>query len=196
MENGTETTTPHIVMVPTPGMGHLIPLAELAKLPVSKHGFTIHSHAHDLCKQYCIQHPTAFLSSLPSSISTLSLPPVSLSDLPSSTAPEAPRDAGLRSYLFFPTNLLALSLVLHLPEIDANLTCEFKELTEPVQLPGCVPVPGTEIPSPLQDRSNECYKWMLYHGKKYGEADAILMRLNQMQPIFYVSQSRVGRQST
>ncbi|KAJ1685177.1 hypothetical protein LUZ63_016567 [Rhynchospora breviuscula] len=222
MEKGTETTTPHIVMLPTPGMGHLIPLAELAKLLVSKHGFT--ATFMTSASSTASQTQQAFLSSLPSSISTLSLPPVSLSDLPPTTAPEtrmsveavrlipaissalkelktrhnvvgfvadlfradtfdAARDAGLRSYLFFPTNLLTLSLILHLPEIDANLTCEFKELAEPVQLPGCVPVPGTEIPSPLQDRSNECYKWMVHHGKKYREADAILVNsFDEIEP--------------
>ncbi|KAJ4765719.1 Glycosyltransferase [Rhynchospora pubera] len=221
MENGTEITTPHIAMLATPGMGHLIPLAELAKLLVSKHGFTatLMTFASTASKTQ-----QAFLSSLPSSISHVSLPPVSLSDLPPGAALEtlisleavrlipaitsalkelktrhnvvgfvadlfgadtfdAARDAGLRSYLFFPSNLLTLSLMLHLPEIDANLTCEFKELAEPVQLPGCVPIPGTEILSPLQDRSNECYKWMVHHGKKYREADAILVNsFDEIEP--------------
>ncbi|KAJ4794576.1 Glycosyltransferase [Rhynchospora pubera] len=212
MENGTDAR-PHIVLLATPGMGHLIPLVELAKLLVSKHGFTatIMTFASTASKTQ-----QAFLSSLPSSISPLSLPPVSLSDLPPNAAIEtrmsveaiqlipaitsalehlktchtvvgfvadlfgadtfdAARDAGLRSCLFFPSNLMTLSLMLQLPEIDANLTCEFKELAEPVQLPGCVPMPGTEILLPLQDRSNECYRWMVHHGQKYCEAEAILV---------------------
>jgi hydroquinone glucosyltransferase len=194
-------------------MGHLIPLAELAKLLVTKHGFTatLMTFASTASKTQ-----QAFLSSLPSTISPLSLPPVSLSDLPSDSAIEtlmsvesirlipaitsaleelktrhtvvgfvadlfgadtfdAAHEAGLRRYLFFPTNLLSLSLLLHLPEIDAHLTCEFKDLQEPVQLPGCVPIPGTEILMPLQDRSKECYKWMVHHGQKYREAHAILV---------------------
>ncbi|KAJ3701115.1 hypothetical protein LUZ61_004820 [Rhynchospora tenuis] len=203
-------------------MGHLIPLAELAKLLVSKHGFTVTLMTSPSSTASKTQQ--AFLSSLPSSISPLYLPTVSLSDLLLSAAPEtrmseeavrlipaitselkelktrhnvmgfvadlfragtfdAARDAGLRSYLFFPTNLLTLSLMLHLPEIDANLKCEFKELAEPVQLPGCVPIPGSEILLPLQDRSNECYKWMVHHSKKYREADAILVNsFDEIEP--------------
>ncbi|KAF3328624.1 hydroquinone glucosyltransferase [Carex littledalei] len=220
MENGTEAK-PHIVLLATPGMGHLIPLAELAKLLVTKHGFTatLMTFASTASKTQ-----QAFLSSLPSSISPLSLPAVSLSDLPPDSAIEtlmsveavrlipaitsalnelktrhtvvgfvadlfgadtfdAAHDAGLRAYLFFPTNLLTLSLLLHLPEIDANLTCDFKELSEPVQLPGCVPVPGTEILSPLQDRSKDCYKWMVHHGQKYREAEAILVNsFDEIEP--------------
>jgi hydroquinone glucosyltransferase len=200
-------------MLATPGMGHLIPLAKLAKLLVTKHGFTatLMTFASTASKTQ-----QSFLSSLPSSIYPLSLPPVSLSELPPDSAIEtrmsvesvrlipaitssfkelktrynvvgfitdlfgadtfdAAREAGLRTYLFFPTNLLLLTLLLHLPEINASLTCDFKDLQEPVQLPGCVPIPGEEILMPLQDRSKDCYKWMVSHGKKYREADAILV---------------------
>ncbi|KAF3328623.1 hydroquinone glucosyltransferase [Carex littledalei] len=221
MENGTKPATPHIAMLATPGMGHLIPMAELAKLLVTKHGFTatLMTFASTASKTQ-----QAFLSSLPSSISALSLPAVSLSDLPPDSEIEtlmsveavrlipditsalkelktrhtvvgfvadlfgadtfdAAHDAGLRPYLFFPTNLLTLSLLLHLPEIDVNLTCDFKELEEPVKLPGCVPLPGTEILAPLQDQSKECYKWMVHHGKKYCEAEAILVNsFDEIEP--------------
>jgi hypothetical protein len=40
MENGTKANAPHIAMLAIPGMGHLIPLAELAKLLITKYGFT------------------------------------------------------------------------------------------------------------------------------------------------------------
>ncbi|KAJ3694600.1 hypothetical protein LUZ60_010080 [Juncus effusus] len=211
--NGTEEKSPHVALLATPGMGHLIPLAELAKRLVGKFHFTatIITFASTASKTQ-----QAFLSSLPSSISSLSLPPVSLSDLPSNSAIEtlmsvemvrnipaltqllsalksrtslmafvadlfgadafdASKEAGVPGYLFIPTNLMTLSLLLHLPEIDAKLDCEFSELKEPVQLPGCVPIPGTEILHPLQDRKNECYKWMLHHGQKYREAKGILV---------------------
>lgn len=208
-------------MLVTPGMGHLIPMAELAKLLVSKHGFTatLMTFASTASKGQ-----QALLSSLPSSISPLSLPPVSLADLPRNSAIEtlmseeavrsipavasalkelktrnkvvafvtdlfgcdtfdAAREAGLPGYLFFPSNLLVLTLMLHLPELANKLTCEFKDLKEPVQLPGCVPVPGAEILNPLQDRSNPSYNWMKHHGEKYREAEAILVNtFDEIEP--------------
>jgi hydroquinone glucosyltransferase len=96
---------------------------------------------------------------------------------------DAAHEVGLRTYLFFPTNFLALTLLLHLPETNANLTCDFKDVQEPVQLPGCVLIPGTEIIMPLQDRSKDCYKWIVSHSKKYREADAILVNsFDEIEP--------------
>ncbi|OAY71013.1 hydroquinone glucosyltransferase [Ananas comosus] len=214
MENGTRAPTPHVALLPTPGMGHLIPLAELAKrLVAAPHGFsvTIVTFASTASKTQ-----RAFLSSLPRSISSLSLPPVPLDDLPADAHIEtlmsheaarsvpalaallrglkaetrlvafvadlfgadtldAAREVGVPGYLFFPSNLHLLSLLLHLPSLDASTTCEFRDLPGPVELPGCVPIPGSEILDPLQDRSNECYRWMVHHGARYREARGILV---------------------
>uniref|UniRef100_J3N9G4 Uncharacterized protein n=1 Tax=Oryza brachyantha TaxID=4533 RepID=J3N9G4_ORYBR len=89
---------------------------------------------------------------------------------------DAARDAGVpRRYLFFPTNLHTLSLLLHLPELDVSIPGEFRDLADPVRLPGCVPIPGKDILMPLQDKSKACYKWMVHHGRRYCDADAILV---------------------
>uniref|UniRef100_A0ACD5ZMS1 Uncharacterized protein n=1 Tax=Avena sativa TaxID=4498 RepID=A0ACD5ZMS1_AVESA len=205
---------PHVAMLVTPGMGHLIPLAELAKRLAARHGVTA-----TLITFASTASATqrAFLATLPPSISAVSLPPVDLSDL----APEAAIEtlmseecvrlvpaltgilSGLREttrlvafvadlfgadsfdaavaagvprrYLFFPTNLHGLTLILHLPGLDVSLPGEFRDLAEPVRLPGCVPIPGTDILSPLQDKSNPSYRWMVHHGKRYCDADAILV---------------------
>ncbi|VAH71675.1 unnamed protein product [Triticum turgidum subsp. durum] len=52
---------------------------------------------------------------------------------------------------------------------------EFRDLAEPVRLPGCVPIPGVDILSPLQDKSSPSYRWMVHHGARYREAHAILV---------------------
>ncbi|RCV38848.1 hypothetical protein SETIT_8G175200v2 [Setaria italica] len=206
---------PHVAMLVTPGMGHLIPLAELAKRLASRHGATA-----TLITFASTASATqrAFLSSLPPAVSSLSLPPVDLSDLPRGAAIEtlmseecarsvpaltdillglkrttgrlaafvadlfgadsfdAARDAGVdRRYLFIPSNLHVLTLILHLPELDASVPGEFRDLAEPLRLPGCVPIPGPDVLMPLQDKTNPCYKWMVHHGSKYREADAILV---------------------
>ncbi|KAM3345744.1 hypothetical protein ACQJBY_020325 [Aegilops geniculata] len=205
---------PHVAMLVTPGMGHLIPLAELAKRLAARHGATA-----TLITFASTASATqrAFLASLPPAVASLSLPPVDLSDLPSSAAIEtlmseecaravpaltgilsglkdttrlvafvadlfgadsfdAAAAAGVaRRCLFFPTNLHVLTLILHLPELDASLPGEFRDLAEPVRLPGCVPIPGPDILSPLQDKSNPCYRWMVHHGRRYRDAEAILV---------------------
>ncbi|KAG0514931.1 hypothetical protein BDA96_10G235700 [Sorghum bicolor] len=211
---------PHVAMLATPGMGHLIPLAELAKRLASRHGATA-----TLITFASTASATqrALLASLPPAVSSLSLPPVDLSDLPRGAAIEtrmseecarslpaltrllselgetmatatgtrlvafvadqfgmdsfdAARDAGVRTRcLFIPMNLHALSLVLDLPDLAASVPGEFRDLAEPVRLPGCVPIPGSDVPSPLQDRSNPSFSVMVHLAKRYREADAILV---------------------
>jgi hydroquinone glucosyltransferase len=201
-------------MLATPGMGHLIPLAELAKRLASRHGATA-----TLITFASTASATqrALLASLPRSVASRPLPPVDLSDLPRDAAIEtrmseecarslpaltrmlselrettrlvafvadqfgmdafdAARDAAVRTRcLFVPMNLHVLSLVLRLPDLAASVSGEFRDLAEPVRLPGCVPVPGSDIPSPLQDRSNPSYMVMVHLAKRYREADAILV---------------------
>ncbi|KAK3118830.1 hypothetical protein QOZ80_9BG0708870 [Eleusine coracana subsp. coracana] len=213
-EEKTARRPPHVAMLATPGMGHLIPLAELAKRLASRHGITT-----TLLTFASTASATqrAFLASLPSTISAQSLPAVDLSDLPPTAAIEtrmseecarsvpaltsilldlkrttrlvafvadlfgadsfdAAAKAGVTNKcLFFPTNLHVLTLILHLPELDGSVTCEFKELPEPLRLPGCVPIPGPDILMPLQDKSDPCYRWMVHHGAKYRDADAVLV---------------------
>ncbi|XP_072964859.1 UDP-glycosyltransferase 72B3-like [Typha angustifolia] len=211
MENGNRA--PHVAMVSTPGMGHLIPLAELAKRLVAQHGFSITLITFS---SMASKNQKAYFDSLPSSISSMFLPPVELSDLPSDArietlisveversvpalvtilrelklktrlvafvadlfgadAFDAAIEVGVPHYLFMPSNLQLLSLLLHLPAIAAATTCEIRDLPGPVELPGCVPIPGSEILHPLQERSNPCYKWMVHHGERYREARGILV---------------------
>ncbi|KAM3198183.1 hypothetical protein ACQJBY_073354 [Aegilops geniculata] len=205
---------PHVAMLATPGMGHLIPLAELAKRLAARHGVeaTLITFASTACATQ-----RAFLASLPPTIASMSLPPVDLSDLPHGASLATlmseecvrlvPVLAGLltglrettrlvayvadafgadsfdaavaagvpRRYLFFTGNLHWLTLILHLPELDGSMPGEFRDLAEPVRLPGCVPIPGTEVMSALQDKSNPSYRWMVHHGERYRHAEAILV---------------------
>ncbi|GJN18989.1 hypothetical protein PR202_gb06215 [Eleusine coracana subsp. coracana] len=94
---------------------------------------------------------------------------------------QAARDAGhVPGFLFFPSNLLLLSLMLHLPRLHASLlpagVDEFRDLPDPVvKLPGCVPVHGADLLQILQDRTSDAYRWMLHHGEKYRDAKGILV---------------------
>ncbi|XP_062183348.1 hydroquinone glucosyltransferase-like [Phragmites australis] len=217
MENGNgngSARPPHVAMLATPGMGHLIPLAELAGRLAARHGATATIVTFASAASATQR---AFLASLPPAVAYLSLPPVDLSDLPRGAAIEtlmseecarsvpaltdilaglkrttrlvafvadlfgadsfdAARDAGVaRRCLFFPSNLHVFTLIFHLPELDASVPGEFRDLAEPLRLPGCVPIPGPDILMPLQDKSNPCYRWMVHHGEKYRSFDSILV---------------------
>ncbi|XWS76898.1 hypothetical protein CRYUN_Cryun01aG0217500 [Craigia yunnanensis] len=72
--------TPHIAIVPSPGMGHLIPLVEFAKRLVHQHNFTVTFVIPTDESPSKAQKST--IDSLPSSIDSVFLPRVDLSDLP------------------------------------------------------------------------------------------------------------------
>ncbi|ESR60210.1 hypothetical protein CICLE_v10015042mg [Citrus x clementina] len=218
-------TTQHIkqsisvALVPTPGMGHFIPLVELAKRLVLQHNFHVtFIIPHDGSP---MQPRKQVLESLPpTSISTILLPPVSFDDLPDhedvsievritltltrslsalretlnnlttdqSTrlvalvvdlfgleAFTVTREFGVPIYVFFSTTAMDLSLVFYLPELDHKFTCDFKDLPEPVQLPGCVPICGPDLEDCLQERNSETYQSIIHLAKQYPLAAGILV---------------------
>jgi hydroquinone glucosyltransferase len=114
-----------VAIVPTPGIGHLIPLIELAKRLVVHHNFLV-----------TVLIPTdgspvkpqkAILEALPKSISSIFLPPVSLDDLPEDILAET---------------RIALTLTRSLPALREY----FKVLAESTQLvASVVDLFGTEV---------------------------------------------------
>ncbi|KAH0468483.1 hypothetical protein IEQ34_003516 [Dendrobium chrysotoxum] len=144
-------------------MGHLFAISKLAKLLIDRHHFTI---TFINFSEYANKTQDAFLSSLPSSINSLYLPPMPLSDLPedsaiktrlsvaaarsvpymhslllllrSSThlvtfitdifatpACDAMKALKIPHLIIIPTNLLFLTLIFHLPALNAELSCDF-----------------------------------------------------------------------
>ncbi|KAK7258530.1 hypothetical protein RIF29_24110 [Crotalaria pallida] len=203
-----------VAMMPTQGMGHLIPMLEFAK-------HLTHHHEH-LAVKFLIptdgppsKAQTTVLKNLPKAISHVFLPPVTLSDLPQDAkietimshtilrslndlrrelrsltashtvaalvvdlfgtdAFDVAKEVGVSPYVFFPSTSMCLSLFLHLPQLDKEVQCEYRELVEPVKIPGCIPVHGKDFLDPVQDRKNEGYKWVLHHANRYREADGIM----------------------
>ncbi|KAI9110152.1 hypothetical protein K1719_019193 [Acacia pycnantha] len=219
MEHSQSLTTkqpnpkpPTVVMIPSPGMGHLIPMIEFAKRLVVHHlavVFAIPTDGPPSKQQRDVFH------GLPPSISHTFLPPISLSDLPDGTkietiisltvvrslpslrdafhslsathrltvavvdlfgtdAFEVAREFGASPFIFFPSTAMALSLFFYLPELDKAVQCEYRELDEPVRIPGCIPVHGRDLLDPVQDRKNDAYKWLLHHSRRYHLAEGII----------------------
>ncbi|KAK7285824.1 hypothetical protein RJT34_20606 [Clitoria ternatea] len=202
-----------LAVVPTPGMGHLIPLIEFSKRLVRYHNLAVTFVIPTEIPPSKAQ--TTVLKALPDSISHIFLPPVTLSDLPPETKIEtrisltvlrslpALRQAfrsltaahtvsavvvdlfgtdvfdvaaefNVPPYIYYPSTAMVLSLFLQLPKLDQEVHCEFHELPEPVKIPGCVPVNGSDLLDPVQDRKNDAYKWVLHHAKRYSEAEGII----------------------
>ncbi|CAG7881847.1 unnamed protein product [Brassica rapa] len=210
-----ESKAPHVAILPSPGMGHLIPLAQFAKQLVHRHAFSVTFLV--IGEGPPSKSQRTILNSLPSSISSVFLPPADLTDLPPTTRietrisltvsrsnPELRRvfdsfsaegrlptvlcvdlfgtdafdvavEFHVSPYIFFPSTANVLSFFLHLPKLDETMSCEFSELTEPVQLPGCVPFAGKDAPDPARDRKHDVYKCLLHNAKRYKEAEGILV---------------------
>ncbi|KAM0050346.1 putative hydroquinone glucosyltransferase [Helianthus debilis subsp. tardiflorus] len=204
----------HIAIVPSPGMGHLIPLVEFAKKLTAQHNLSatfIIPNEGPLSHSQC-----EFLDSLPNAINYTLLPPVNFDDLPQDTkietrislmvsrsvtalhatlssmmadknivalfvdlfgtdAFDAAVELGVPRYLFFPAAAMTLSLCLHLPKLDQTVSCEYRDVPDPIQIPGCIPVHGRDLLDPLQDRSNDAYKRVLHNVKRYFMADGIVV---------------------
>jgi hydroquinone glucosyltransferase len=85
------------------------------------------------------------------------------------------KEFGVSSYIFFSTTAMVLSLLFYLPELDEMFSCEYRDLPEPVKIPGCVPVHGSDLGDPFQDRKAEAYKRSLHCVKQYSLADGIMV---------------------
>ncbi|KAJ0112490.1 hypothetical protein Patl1_00576 [Pistacia atlantica] len=206
---------PHIAVVPSPGMGHLLPVIELAKQLVLRHNFcfTIIISTTGPPSKTLI----ASLENLPNSINHVFLPPVCFDDLSSDASIQAKislnvtrslsfiRDAlksllsttrlvalvvdlfstdaidvanefNISPYVFYTSAHFTLSLVLSAPKLDEMVTGEFRDMSEPVKIPGCsVPVHARDLPQPFQDRTSDAYKWILHHAKRLLSVEGILV---------------------
>jgi hydroquinone glucosyltransferase len=205
---------PHIAILPSPGMGHLIPLVELAKILALRHDYRL------TCIIPTIGSPSkamkGVLEALPTSIDHVFLPPVNLNDLPAGEQPGiqvfltmtrslpsirdvlkslvetsrlaavildhtatdplgVAKELNLSPYIFFTSSALALSLLLHLPKLDETISCEYRDLPEPLRLPGCVPLDGGDLMDHVQDRKSELYRLSLLHTKRLRLAEGIMV---------------------
>lgn len=171
----TQSQNPHVVILPTPGMGHLIPLVEFANRLVFQHDFSatlILPTDGPISKSQ-----KTFLTALSSGIDYLLLPPVNFDDLsedvpietrisltitrslPSlrevfksivesnrvvgfvvdifgTDAFDLAKEFNVSPYLFYTTSAMMLSLDLYFPELDTTVSCEYRDLQEPVRIPG------------------------------------------------------------
>ncbi|XP_058751496.1 hydroquinone glucosyltransferase-like [Vicia villosa] len=189
--------TTHIAVIPSPGFTHLVPIVEFTKRLV-----TNHPNFHITCIIPSLgslsDSSKSYLETIPPTINSIFLPPINKqATLPSihqalkSLTSKAPlvaiiadyfafealdfaKEFNSLSFLYFPCSAFALSLVLHFPKLDQEVSYEYKDLQEPIKLPGCVPINGIDLPTPTQNRSSEAYKMFLQRAKGLFFVDGIL----------------------
>ncbi|KAI3938424.1 hypothetical protein MKW98_015323 [Papaver atlanticum] len=193
---------PHIIILPSPGMGHLIPLTEFAKRLALNHGISISFAVPTEIKSPSEAAQKSVLDSLPGSINTILLSPVDLSDLPND-ATVAHRtvltvtrslSALFNSLKTITSSYRVVALVVDIFGMSAlDLAKEFNIIPYiffpstavclslyyhlPVmdQIPGCVPVWGADLTNPLEDRKSEAYKGILQYWRRINMAAGILL---------------------
>ncbi|KAF0899737.1 hypothetical protein E2562_024065 [Oryza meyeriana var. granulata] len=85
------------------------------------------------------------------------------------------RDLTVPAYVYFPSNAACLALFLRLPELEEEVTVEFEEMEGEVDIPGLPPLPPSSLPLPVMDKKNPNYTWFVYHGRRFMEANGIIV---------------------
>ena len=85
------------------------------------------------------------------------------------------KEFNMLSYIYYPGAATTLSLSLYLPKLDEEISCEYRDLPEPIKIPGCIPLHGRDLYAPAQDRSTQTYKSFLKQVKKYRFVDGVLV---------------------
>lgn len=85
------------------------------------------------------------------------------------------RDVAVPAYVYFTSNAAMLALMLRLPALHEEVTVEFEEMEGAVDVPGLPPVPPSSLPKPVLDKKNPNYTWFVYHGRRFAEADGIIV---------------------
>lgn len=79
------------------------------------------------------------------------------------------------TYIFFPSAASALSLMLCLPKLVSEIQVSFKDADLNIEVPGVTPIPAKDLPTPVQDRSDDAFHWFVQHCSRLPEATGILV---------------------
>ncbi|XP_058725165.1 hydroquinone glucosyltransferase-like [Vicia villosa] len=121
---------------------------------------------------------TLSLPSLHQALNSLTLrtPPVALVvDSLSAEALDLAKEFNMLSYVYFPPAATALATYFHLLKLDKETSCEYRDLPDAIQVPGCVPIHGRDLFDQAQDRSSQSYKFLLQRLNRFFSANGILI---------------------
>ena len=96
---------------------------------------------------------------------------------------EVAKEVGISSYVYFMSAAMNLHFMLYLPTLHEEVKSEFRDMPNPICLPGCVPLHGRDFVDPVQDRASEAYNLILHYSKRASLADGILLNsFTELEP--------------
>jgi hypothetical protein len=92
---------------------------------------------------------------------------------------DAAREIAVPTYVYFTSTAALLALTLRLPALDAAV----EAFDSAVDVPGMPSVPAGSVPGFLGDKSSPNYKWFVYHGRRFMDADGIIINtVDELEP--------------
>ncbi|RHN42111.1 putative hydroquinone glucosyltransferase [Medicago truncatula] len=89
---------------------------------------------------------------------------------------EIAKEFNILSFMYFPVSAMTTSLHLHLPILDEQVSGEYMDHVEPIEIPGCTPIRGQDLPRTFfEDRSSIAYETILRQTKRFSLADGVLI---------------------
>ncbi|BAF21639.2 Os07g0502900 [Oryza sativa Japonica Group] len=88
---------------------------------------------------------------------------------------DAAREAGVPTYVYFTSTAALLALMLRLPALEEEVPVDFEEFDGTVDVPGLPPVPAGSLPAFMGRKESPNFKWFLYHGRRFMDADGIII---------------------
>ncbi|KAG0545032.1 hypothetical protein BDA96_02G327200 [Sorghum bicolor] len=114
-------------------------------------------------------HVRAAMSSLSSPVAAFVI------DFFCTTLLDVSRELAVPAYVYFTASAGMLALFLRLPSLHEEVTVQFEEMEGAVDVPGLPPVPPSSLPDPLMDKNHPNCTWFAYHGRRFVEADGIIV---------------------
>ncbi|CDY72102.1 BnaA07g37370D [Brassica napus] len=181
-----QMTKPHAAMFSSPGMGHLIPVIELAKRLSANHGFRVTVF---VLETDAASAQSKFLTS--SGVDFVNLPSPDISQLVN-PADHVVTKIGVIMRETVPAlrskiaemNQKPTALIIDLFGTDALcLASEFNMLTKPLEIPGCEPVRFEDTMDAYLVPDEPLYRDFIRHCLAYPKADGILVNTwDEMEP--------------
>ncbi|CAN1822948.1 Hydroquinone glucosyltransferase [Linum perenne] len=99
-----------------------------------------------------------------------------IADIFGTDAFDVAREFKMGAYFFVPSNALTLALCSYMPKLDAEVAGDYREMTEPIRLPGCrFAFPVADLHPSILDRNSDAYQLLLRHSKRQRLADGFIV---------------------
>ncbi|KAL0349282.1 UNVERIFIED_CONTAM: Hydroquinone glucosyltransferase [Sesamum angustifolium] len=189
MEATPRLQPPHnIALLPPPTfLGHLIPFIELAKKLVFQHNCTItliilddddlpENASAELLVSIRLTRSFPALRDTLTSLKELGTSAAALVvDLFAIDAIDIAKQFGIQLTFFHVIATYELSLSVLLPKLDESCTSEYRDMVDPITLPGSIVLSPEDLPDSLKERNSEVHKWAIDWCNKFLEADGVMV---------------------